>query len=205
LNSPSANSVFSQRERGLAFIVSAPAGTGKTTLVEMLTNEFANVVASVSYTTRAPRPGEIPGKHYHFISETAFEQMIAGGEFLDYVKLYDTYYGSSRQWIEDNLQAGRHVILTIDTQGARQLQGVFPATSIFILPPSREELRRRLVARRTETECVIEKRLDWADQEIAASDFYDYRFINADLGMAYQVLRSIVIAEDHRQARREIK
>lgn len=191
-------SLFTKRRRGLAFIVSAPSGTGKTTLVEMLTNEFPNIVASISFTTRAPRPEEKPGEHYHFISENEFEKRLAAGEFLDYVKLYDCYYGCSRAWIESQLNRGVHVMLTIDTQGAAALRGKFPATSIFIAPPSRDELHRRLLSRRTETEEVIQKRLDWAEQEIAASAHYDYRFVNADLGMAYQVLRSIVIAEDHR-------
>lgn len=191
-------SLFTKRKRGLAFIVSAPSGTGKTTLVEMLTNEFPNIVASISFTTRPPRPEEIPGEHYHFISVAEFEQRLAAGEFLDYVKLYDCYYGCSRAWIEEQLDRGMHVMLTIDTQGAAALRGKFKAISIFIAPPSREELHRRLLSRRTETEEVIQTRLDWAEQEILASDQYDYRFVNADLGMAYQVLRSIVIAEDHR-------
>lgn len=196
-NSP-ATSLFIERQRGLAFIVSAPSGTGKTTLVEMLTNEFANIVANVSFTTRAPRPEEIPGKHYHFITDEEFQRRIAAGEFLNYVNLYGDYYGCSRLWIEENLEQGKHVILTIDTQGARELLDVFPAIFIFVAPPCREELRRRLLSRRTETEEMIQKRLDWAEKEIEASTIYDYRFVNADLGMAYQVLRSILIAEDHR-------
>lgn len=199
MSSLPSNSLLIQRKRGLAFIVSAPSGTGKTTLVEMLTHEFPSVVANVSFTTRAPRPEEIAGKHYHFITTEEFEQRIANNEFLDYVKLYGgTYYGCSRREVEEQLDQGKHVILTIDIQGARHLQNVFPAISIFVAPPSRDELRRRLLARRTETEEMIQKRLDWAEKEIAASDIYDYRFVNADLGMAYQVLRSIVIAEDHR-------
>lgn len=190
--------LIGNNKRGLAFVVSAPAGTGKTTLVKMLTAEFPEVVASISHTTRAPRPGETLGIDYHFIGVGDFQKQIAAGDFLEYVELYGTYYGTSKKWVDQQLQKGKHVILTIDTQGARLLRGLFPAVFVFIAPPSRSELSRRLSERRTESEEALTKRLEWAEKELAASQEYDYRIINDELDVAYQVLRSIVIAEEHR-------
>lgn len=185
-------------KRGRVFILSAPAGTGKTTLVQKLVEEFPNVVASVSYTTRPQRPGEIEGVHYHFLSETDFVDRIAKREFLEYVQLYGNYYGTSRQWMESQLSQNKHVFLVIDTQGALQLKGKIEATYIFVSPPSLEELERRLQVRQTETQEVIDKRVSWARQEIQAIGAYDYLIVNDELDAAYQVLRSIVIAEEHR-------
>lgn len=183
--------------KGFLFILSAPAGTGKTTLVEMLTKEFPNVVASVSFTTRQPRPNEVEGVHYHFISKEEFLQRIADGEFLEHVELYGDYYGTSRLWVESQLVQGKHVILVIDTQGAELLKSS-KAITIFIAPPSIEELERRLRLRQTETKETIEKRLLWAKKEMDAQKNYDYLIINDDLANAYQALRSILIAEEHR-------
>lgn len=186
------------RAKGLIFVVSAPAGTGKTTLVDMLTREFTSAIANVSYTTRPPRSGEVNGQHYHFVTESEFEAKIAASDFLEYVKLYGTYYGTSRRWIEEQRKSGRHVILVIDTQGALQLKGHCDATFIFIRPPSLEVLKQRLVNRQTESAEMIEKRLACAERELNAAQYYDYQIINDDLNEAYQVLRSIVIAECHR-------
>ena len=108
-------------KRGLAFIVSAPAGTGKTTLVQMLTDEFPCVVANISYTTRQPRGDEVHGRDYHFLTVAEFEEKIVAGDFLEHVELYNNYYGTSRRWIESQLDAGKHVVLVIDTQGAALL------------------------------------------------------------------------------------
>jgi guanylate kinase len=185
-------------EKGLVFVVSAPAGTGKTTLVQRLVNEFPSIMASISYTTRQPRSGEIPGIHYHFISESDFQEKIAAGDFLEYVNLYGTYYGTSYQWIDEQLKKGKHLILVIDTQGALQLKGHFPAIFIFILPPSLESLRTRLNQRHTETAEMMEKRLAWAQRELEAAHDYDYQIVNDDLAIAYQIFRSIFIAECHR-------
>lgn len=190
--------LLGERKEGLVFIVSAPAGTGKTTLVEKLVLEFPSIIASVSYTTRQPREGEIQGSHYHFISYSEFESKIAAGDFLEYVKLYGTYYGTSRQWIKEQQEKGKHVVLVIDTQGALQLKGQFPAVFIFIRPPSLESLRRRLIQRQTETSEMIEKRLLWAQSELEAAKQYDYEITNDDLDTAYQILRSVFIAECHR-------
>lgn len=183
---------------GLCFIVSAPAGTGKTTLVQMLMDEFPTVIANISFTTREPREGEIHGKEYHFISVPEFEAMIAASDFLEYVKLYGNYYGSSRQWVLEQLKKGKHVVLVIDTQGAIQLIGKFPITRIFISPPSLDVLKNRLINRKTEKPEMIEKRLEWAKREMEAIPYYDYNIVNDDLSTAYQVLRSIVIAETHK-------
>jgi guanylate kinase len=190
--------LLGKRKEGLLFILSAPAGTGKTTLVEMLTAEFPSVISSISYTTRQPRPGEIHGQHYHFISESEFEAKIAASDFLEYVKLYDSYYGTSRQWVSDQQKQGKHVVLVIDTQGAKQLMGTFKGFSIFVSPPSLEALRERLSKRKTETPEMMEKRLAWAKIEMEDVKYYDYHIVNDDLSDAYQVLRSIVIAETHR-------
>lgn len=190
--------VLGNLSRGLLFIVSAPAGTGKTTLVHMLSSEFSCVVESISCTTRPPRAGEIPGVHYYFLSVDEFESKIAAGEFLEYVKLYGHYYGTLRPWVEEQLQQGKHVILVIDTQGGLQLKGKIPAAFIFIKPPSLDILRSRLMKRQTESQEGIEKRLAWAKKEMVDGLTYDYHLVNDDLDMAYQVLRSILIAEEHR-------
>lgn len=184
--------------RGLVFILSAPAGTGKTTLVQMLTKEFPCVVASISYTTRPPRSGEIDGLDYHFIDEKEFKERIAAGEFLEYVQLYENYYGTSRVWMEEQLAAGKHVILVIDTQGALQLKDKLDAVTIFVAPPSMDELEKRLLKRRTESPEIISKRLEWAKEEMRRQHFYDYKIVNDHLVTAYQALRSILIAEEHR-------
>lgn len=184
--------------RGLLFVVSAPAGTGKTTLVQLLMRDFNCVIASISYTTRKPRPGEVAGIHYYFISREEFLQRIKAGEFLEYVELYGEYYGTSKKWVEERLNQGKHVILVIDTQGAELLREKIKMVSIFIAPPSSKELERRLKVRQTDSEESIEKRLSWSIKEMSVQDKYDYLIVNDDLSLAYQILRSILIAEEHR-------
>lgn len=186
---------------GLLFVLSAPAGTGKTTLVDMLTREFPQIKESVSYTTRFPRPHEVEGIHYHFVDEQAFEEKMAQGEFLESVVLYGQRYGTSRRWIDHQRAKGQHVVLVIDTQGAMQLRGQCAGTFIFIMPPSWDELKRRLTARNTESATQIEERLAWAIHETKVVANYDYCIVNEDLQQAYQALRSIVIAEEHRLPR----
>jgi guanylate kinase len=183
---------------GLLFVVSAPAGTGKTTLVRMLLDEFHQVVESVSFTTREPRQNEIPGRDYFFISTEEFEAKIAQGEFLEYAKVFNHYYGTSSVFVASQQHKGKHVILVIDTQGAMQLMGKLDAVFIFISPPSLEELRARLYRRRSETDEAIAHRLSWAEKEMALFNRYNYHIINDDLKTAYQVLRSILIAEEHK-------
>lgn len=184
--------------KGLVFVVSAPAGTGKTTLVQMLTKEFPCVTQSISYTTRPKRYNEASGDHYHFITTAAFEKKIRENEFLEYVKLYDDYYGTSKKWVAEKQSLGQHVILVIDTQGALQLMDTLDAEFIFIAPPSLEELKERLIQRNTDTREAISKRLSWAEKEMEAAHYYDYRIVNDSLDIAYQALRSVIIAEEHK-------
>lgn len=185
-------------KKGLVFVVSAPAGTGKTTLVQMLCKEFSCVVVSVSYTTRSPRTGEEPGRDYHFISISEFEEKMREGEFLEYAKVFGNYYGTSRKYVEEQQLLGKHVLLVIDTQGALQLKGQIDAVFIFISPPSLSELRSRLHSRQSETPESIEKRLSWAEKEISLRSQYDYHIVNDNLKIAYEALRSILIAEEHK-------
>jgi len=184
--------------KGLLFVLSAPAGTGKTTLVEMLMEEFSCVQESVSLTTRPPRSNEVDGKHYYFVSEEEFKEKIEAGEFLEHAKVFGYRYGTSSLVLRRQQEGGSHVILTIDTQGALQVKGKVPAVFIFLRPPSTEELSRRLYDRKTESEEVIAERLRWSEKELALAKQYDYNIINDDLNTAYQVLRSILIAEEHR-------
>jgi guanylate kinase len=184
--------------RGLAFVISAPAGTGKTTLVRMLSKRFDCIVSSVSFTTRRPRKNEVQGRDYHFISREEFEKKMAEGEFLEYAEVFGHYYGTSKTFVEAEQLAGKHVVLVIDTQGAIQLMGSFDATFIFISPPNLTELRNRLSARRSETDATIEHRLSWAEKEMALASKYDYHIVNERLHVAYEVLRAIFIAEEHR-------
>ena len=184
--------------QGLVFILSAPAGAGKTTLVSRLTDEFSTVVASVSYTTRPPRVGEQEGVHYHFISDAEFLERQAAGEFLESVELYGYRYGTSNIWMKKRLAQGQHVFLVIDTQGAMFLKDKLDAVYIFVAPPSFDELERRLQERKTESLEMVTRRLQCAKKEIQTGLKYDYCIINDNLETAYQVLRSIVIAEEHR-------
>lgn len=190
--------LLGSKSEGLFFVVSAPAGTGKTTLVHMLLQEFPSVAESISYTTRQPRADEVDGVHYHFVSEELFKAMIDSSDFLEYVELYGYHYGTSLKWLQEQKRQGKHIILVIDTQGARLIRGKIAATFIFIKPPSLEVLRQRLLLRGTETSEGLEKRLARASAELSEAHYYDYQIINDDLQNAYQVLRSIVIAECHR-------
>ena len=185
--------------KGFVFVLSAPAGTGKTTLVRMLSQEFPCIVESVSSTTRPPRPGEVEGKDYYFLSAQEFEGKIRQGDFLEYAEVFGYYYGTSRTFVLKQQEMGKHVFLVIDTQGAVQLKkNHFPAVYVFLSPPSLEELRERLVKRKTEDSETIEKRLSWARAELAMLSQYNYHIVNDNLNQAYAILRSIVIAEEHR-------
>ena len=187
--------------RGLLFVVSAPAGTGKSTLIEMLQEEFPDhIVESCSCTTRLPRLGEVTERHYDFISNEEFEEKIAAKEFLEYAKVFGHYYGTRKEEVDLLLTQGKHVVLVIDTQGALKVQQQkLDATFIFLSPPSFDELRKRLYKRRTEDEEKIQERLLWAKQEIGMVSHYDYHIINDSLDVTYQVLRSIFIAEEHKR------
>lgn len=185
-------------KKGSLFVISAPAGTGKTTLAQMLCEEFKCVIKSISCTTRSKRPAEIDGQDYHFLTTEQFKKKIEEGDFLEYAQVFDHYYGTSRQFVEDHLNQGKHVVLVIDTQGAMQLKKSTDAIFIFIVPPNIEELRRRLNGRKTDTACAIEQRLSWAEEELKLALSYDYQIVNEELSVAYDVLRSILIAEEHK-------
>lgn len=191
--------VLGNLPQGRVFIISAPAGTGKTTLVQMLTKEFPCIVSGISYTTRPIRQEEIPGVDYHFISRDAFQEKVAAGDFLEYAEVFGNAYGTSKSWVEAKQNEGKHVVLVIDTQGALQVRKKIPCTLIFLLPPSIEELRSRLKKRNSETAQSQKTRLEWAEKEIAIGKTdYDYCIVNDSLEVAYQVLKSIVIAEEYR-------
>lgn len=190
--------VLGNQAQGKLFVVSAPAGTGKTTLVSMLKKEFSCVVQSISFTTREKRNGEVDGVHYRFITKDEFEQRIGNGDFLEYVTLYGNYYGTSKSWVDEHLKQGKHVVLVIDTQGVLLLKNKLPLKTIFIMPPSLDELRRRLTQRKTEVSSVIDQRVEWAKEEVTKIGEYDYVIPNEDVAVAYDILRSIFIAEEHR-------
>lgn len=185
--------------KGKLIIVSAPAGTGKTTLVHKLISEFPKYVTqSISCTTRSPREGEIDGKDYVFLTQEAFEKRKVSGEFLEYATVFDCQYGTLKEVVEKQCANGSYVVLVIDTQGALELQKKIEALFIFITPPSIETLKKRLDKRNTESEVAMKKRLDWAQFELDQAKYYDYQIVNDDLETAYQVLRSIIIAEEHK-------
>ncbi|MBR2515414.1 MAG: guanylate kinase [Halomonas sp.] len=181
--------------QGTLFIVSAPSGAGKTSLVRELIESLDGIQVSVSHTTRNKREGEVDGVNYHFIPVADFEAKIADGDFFEYAKVFDNYYGTSRQAVQMLLDAGQDVILEIDWQGAQQVrQQLSSAVSIFILPPSRSELERRLASRGTDEHAVIARRMRDAVSEMSHFDEYDYLVINDDFTTALQELQSLVIS-----------
>jgi len=191
---------------GALYILSAPSGAGKTSLVQALTKKDPQIVVSVSTTTRAPRPGEVDGVNYHFVDLETFEQQVAEGAFLEYAKVFDNYYGTSIQTVEAQLAYGKDVILEIDWQGAQQVKAKIPkATTIFILPPSLEELSRRLVGRGTDAPEVIEKRMQQAVAEMSHYPEFEYLVINDEFDYALEQLHTIFKANrlhTHRQQHR---
>ncbi|MGE5492514.1 MAG: guanylate kinase [Actinomycetota bacterium] len=180
---------------GTLYIVAAPSGAGKTTLVRRLLANESEVCLSISYTTRAPRPGEENGREYHFVPVETFRSMIDRGDFLEWAEVHGNFYGTSKRWISDKMAGGSDVLLEIDWQGAQQVRGIFPeAIGIFILPPSLEELERRLTGRGTDSREVIDRRLAAAQAEMRHVGEFDYAIINDDLERALDDLRSILRA-----------
>ena len=175
------------------YIVSAPSGSGKTTLLQHLIRNFEDLTFSVSYTTRSPRGGEADGVDYFFVALAEFKAMVERGEFLEWAEYHGNLYGTSREFVEDNLAAGRNVILDIDVQGARQVKSAMSGTvTVFLMPPSFEELERRLRSRRLEDDETIRKRLAIAKSEISFYRDYDYVVVNDKLDEAIPQLDAIV-------------
>jgi guanylate kinase len=189
------------------FTISAPSGAGKTSLVKaLLEKRAASVAVSVSHSTRPKRPGEIDGVAYHFVSLAAFEQMAADGEFLEHARVFDNCYGTARASVEALLASGKHVILEIDWQGARKVKAKLPDTvAIFILPPSREQLERRLRARGTDDEATIARRMRDADREMSHLHDAEYLVINDDFEQALFDLDAIIHSQGLTLARQILK
>jgi guanylate kinase len=185
------------------YIVAAPSGAGKTSLVKNLVDTTPDVSLSISHTTRPSRPGERDGEHYHFVSLARFEAMIAEGAFLEHARVFGNRYGTSRAAVLTLLDAGQDVILEIDWQGARQVQARLPdhSTTIFILPPSREALRQRLSQRGQDSAEIIDQRMAAALDELSHYAEFEYLVINDDFAAALEALRAIVIANRQRRAR----
>jgi guanylate kinase len=189
-------------DSAILFIVSAPSGAGKTSLLRELVGADERLVVSVSHATRAMRPGEEDGVHYHFVSVERFLELVGEGAFLEHAKVFDNYYGTAEAEVRSRLAQGRDVVLEIDWQGARQVRERFPqAVSIFIAPPSIAALRERLSGRGQDSAGVVERRMNDARSELSHFPEYDYLVINDDFATALADLRAVVTAERLRQPR----
>jgi guanylate kinase len=179
--------------QGRLYVVAAPSGAGKTTLVKALMQREPRIQFSVSYTTRKPRPNEVPGRDYHFVSAERFQEMIANNEFLEHARVFDNCYGTGVRTVQEALSNGEQLLLEIDWQGARQVRARLPdACSIFILPPSREALELRLKGRSTDSDEVIERRLRDAAADLGHWTEFDYVVINDRFEQAIEDLQAIV-------------
>ena len=190
------------KRQGIIFILSAPSGAGKTTLYHGLRKAYPEIKLSVSCTTRAQRQGEVNGQDYRFIRVEQFEAMKSNGEFAEWASVHGNSYGTPRKPLDRSVQSGRDILLDIDVQGARQIKQAYPnAVSIFLLPPSLRELRRRLAARGTDGKEIIRRRLANAQDEIKERIYYDYYVVNREVNEAVRVLSSIVEAERSKVSR----
>ena len=182
--------------RGRLYVVSAPSGTGKTTVVERLVQLMPDLVLSRSYTSRAARPGESTGVDYNFVSRSRFEEMVAAEEFLEWADVFGNFYGTCASDVEAHIASGRDMVLVIDVQGARQVRQHYAETvGVFVLPPSFEVLERRLRGRSKDPEDAMQRRLHTARNEVAAFVEYDYVVVNDELNACVERLRAIVLAE----------
>ena len=172
---------------------SAPSGSGKSTIVKTILKEFPQLVFSVSATTRKKRSDEIEGKHYYFISENEFKQKIESGDFIEWERFYDYYYGTLKKIVEQNLVEGKSVVVEVDVKGALHIKKVFPdSILIFIVPPSISELKNRLVKRNTETETDLAKRVERAEMELSFETQFDYSVVNDFLESAIEKVKKII-------------
>jgi len=185
-----------KRKKGLLFVVSAPSGAGKTSLCRAITGSLEDLTHSISYATRKPRPGEIDGRDYYFVSQERFRDMIQAGDFAEWAEVHSNLYGTSRRVLDDLISKGLDVILDIDTQGAKQIKAKYDtAVFIFIMPPSLDILEERLRNRKSDHEDEIRKRMRRSREEIKDYAMYDYIIVNRDFDRALTELRSIVISE----------
>ncbi|MBI3129792.1 MAG: guanylate kinase [Acidobacteria bacterium] len=188
--------------RGSVFVVSAPSGTGKSTLSQRLVQSVPGLIFSISFTTRAPRPGEVDGKDYFFVDNDKFDAMVERGEFVEWVEVYGRKYGTGRTWLESVLSTGQDVLLDIETTGALNLRQAIPdAHMIFILPPSARILEARLRGRGKDSEEQIRMRMEHARHELELFEAYDHLIVNEDLEKAYRGFEAIILATRSRKAR----
>ena len=181
--------------RGNVFVLSAPSGAGKSTLAKRLVRETEGLIFAISTTTRPPRPNEVDERDYFFVDDAGFDAMVAAGGFLEWVQVYAHRYGTGREWLERTLSTGVDVLLDIETTGALNIHKAVPdAVMIFLMPPSAEELERRLRGRGSDTEAQISLRLKHARHEMELFEAYDYLIVNDDLERAYRQLQSVVLA-----------
>jgi guanylate kinase len=194
---------LSAKRRGLMLVISSPSGAGKSTLSRLLLAEDQAVTLSVSATTRAPRPGEVEGEHYHFISHDAFREMIAADAFLEWANVFDNYYGTPRERVESKIRGGTDVIFDVDWQGADALHDQMPndVVSVFVLPPSIAALRHRLENRPGSTPVNVARRMDDAHSEIMHWRRYDYVIVNENIETAFDELKEILKVERRRRLR----
>ncbi|NLY89570.1 MAG: guanylate kinase [Firmicutes bacterium] len=185
--------------RGLLFVISGPSGVGKNSVLNGVLKERNDIFYSISATTRPPRRNEVNGKDYYFLTKDEFEKAIKSGELLEWALVYGNYYGTPRKAVEERLNNGQHVIMDLDIQGAANVRNNLPeAVLIFLLPPSREELKRRLLARKSEAKAAVEKRLACLEKELASITRYDYVVMNDLLENACRKVAAIITAEEAR-------
>ena len=190
------------RHLGNVFVLSAPSGTGKSTLAKQLVKQVADLNFSVSFTTRQPRPGEVDGKDYFFVDDATFDAMVAEDGFVEWVRVYERRYGTGKAWIQERLASGVDILLDIESQGARKVHQAIPdAVMVFLLPPSSAELSARLRGRGDESEEQVRIRLDYARHELAQFEGYDYLVVNDTVEQAYRRLESIIVATRCRRER----
>lgn len=195
-----------QNAGGTLYIVSAPSGAGKTSLLKALLENAVGIGVSVSHTTRVMRPGEQDGVHYHFVDVDTFQQMAAAGDFLEHAQVFDNFYGTSQSAVMGQLSSGQDVILEIDWQGAQQVREVFAdAVGIFILPPSRAALRERLTDRGQDDETIIDRRMRDAEAEMSHFAEFDYLIVNDDFAIAVADLQAVISSQHLGMVRQQVQ